>query len=261
MLNFETAFGTLAWVGEPGEVFERGGEVVGWARLDPSYDRIRRPGEWDVAPPQLTWMAMDVAALNDILDWAPADHWTKHAAADVDAAAVLAERGFVAAPDEPFGIYLSQAVGDAPPVELDGYRFVTGVGDAQVRAAAHQAGWPDSSMTAASWREVMARPQYDAAFDVIAFAGDEPVGAALLWVDEQGGYCEFEPVGVGSAHRGRGVAQAMLRHGLHLAAGASVAHAVVGARGDDDYPAPRALYQSVGFTPLVREVIVRPTER
>ena len=105
------------------------------------------------------------------------------------------------------------------------------------------------------WAEVMARPEYDANFDVVVFAGAEPVGAALMWVDE---YAEFEPVGVSPNHRGRGVAQAMLRYGLHLAGQAGVRQALVGARGDDDYPGPRALYQSVGFRPVAREVIVSP---
>ena len=100
----------------------------------------------------------------------------------------------------------------------------------------------------------MRRPQYDAAFDVVVFAGHEPVGVALLWVDE---YAEFEPVGVAPGHRGRGVAQAMLRYGLHLAARAGIATAIVGARGDDDYPSA-AVYRSVGFRPMAREVIVSP---
>src|SRR5947208_15018326 len=55
-LNFETSFGTLAWQGDGAgrsRVFERGEELVGWARLTTSYDRIRQMGVWDVAPPSL----------------------------------------------------------------------------------------------------------------------------------------------------------------------------------------------------------------
>jgi ribosomal protein S18 acetylase RimI-like enzyme len=254
-LNFETSVGMLAWVGEPGEVFARDGDVVGWARLDPAYERIRRADEWDTAPPLLTWLAEDVGVLGEILDFfGEGGFFTKHAQADTEAAGLLHARGFAEAPTEPFGIYLARGIEDEPPPRLDGYRFVTGV-DAETRAAAHRAGWPDSTRTADDWREVMARPEYEAAFDVIVFAGDDPVGAALVWVDE---YAEFEPVGVSPEHRGRGVAQAMLRHGLHLAGRAGITHALVGARGDDDYPGPRALYRSVGFTPVAREVIVSP---
>ena len=255
-LNFETSTGMLAWVGEAGDVFERDGEVVGWARLDPGYPRIRSQDEWDMAPALLTWLTDDVRVLETILDAYEGESFhTKHAAGDAEAARVLARRGFTEAADEPFGIYLSREVGDEPAPQLGGYRFLHSVTDATLRAAAHRAGWPDSTRTAEEWAEVMSRPHYDAAFDVVVLAGHEPVGAALLWVDE---YAEFEPVGVSPDHRGRGVAQAMLRYGLHLAARAGITTAIVGARGDDDYPGPRALYQSVGFTPMAREVIVSP---
>lgn len=252
-LNCETAVGSLAWVNEPGDVFERGGEVVGWARLDPAYERIRRDGEWDTAPPLLTWLADDASVLEEILGAYEPGFFTKYSAGDDEAESLLRRRGFTEVADEPFGIYLSREIGDEPKPTLDGYRCVYGVTDPVLRAAAHRAGWPDSSRTAEDWAEVMSRPEYDVNFDVVVFAGQQPVGAALMWVDE---YAEFEPVGVSPDHRGRGVAQAMLRFGLHRASEAGIKHAIVGARGDDDYPGPRALYASVGFTPMSREVIV-----
>src|SRR4051812_28333805 len=59
-LNFETSFGTLAWDGGPvvgcTQVFERDGDLVGWARLAPGYDRIRRTDVWDRAPASMVWL-------------------------------------------------------------------------------------------------------------------------------------------------------------------------------------------------------------
>src|SRR5437867_3288425 len=77
-LNFETSFGTLAWEGcgeGRARVFERSGNVVGWARLVPGYSRIRRMGVRDEAPPSLVWLADrdnadPIAVLDEILDWA-----------------------------------------------------------------------------------------------------------------------------------------------------------------------------------------------
>lgn len=264
-LNFETSLGMLAWVNEPGDVFERDGEVVGWARMDPAYPRIRSDDVWDMAPPMLTWLTDDVSVLEEILDSYDGDFVTKHAAGDADAAAALAHRGFRPRPDEPFGIYLERRILDyEPAVSLDGYQFLPAAdvwwkNTLELRAAAHRAGWPDSTRTADDWAEIMDRPTYNPDFDVVALFDDEPVGAALLWVDEL--YCEFEPVGVSPEHRGRGLAAALLRYAMLLASNDCFTHVIVGARGDDDYPGPRALYESVGFTPVAREVIVSRRSR
>ena len=78
-------------------------------------------------------------------------------------------------------------------------------------------------------------------------AREKAVGSALAWFDASYECGELEPVGVAPTHRGRGLAAAMLRFALARLREAGASHAVVGARGDDDYPVPRRVYASVGF--------------
>jgi predicted N-acetyltransferase YhbS len=270
-LNFETSFGTMAWEGISSgraSVFERDGELVGWARLTPGYDRIRRMGVWDVAPPNLVWAAdwrgdawADVLA--GIVEWAESrsaePFTTSHAAADREAAAVLGELGFVADPSEPFGIYLQQRLVERDDAMLAGYTFTTmaDIGDAELRAEAHRAAWDGSTRSAEDVLATMAQWPYRPDLDVIAMTeGGEPVGSAIIWFDDSYDYGEFEPVGVASTHRGQGLAAAMLRYGLGRLHAAGATNAVVGARGDDDYPVPRHLYASVGFERFTSQQIV-----
>ena len=81
--------------------------------------------------------------------------------------------------------------------------------------------------------------------------------SAICWFDPAYTYGEFEPVGTASAHRGRGVGAALLRFGPARLGGAGATRAVIGARGDDDYPLPRRLYRSVGLHEIATQIIVR----
>ena len=272
-MNFETSFGTLAWDGGPvaghTQVFERAGEVVGWARLTPGYDRIRRMDVWDRAPASMVWL-IDLSdpatadVLRAIVEWAEEcseePFTTSHAGADAAAKATLEELGYVPEPTEPFGIYLGQVLpgSSAPPPE--GYIFTTmaDLGDADLRAEAHRVGWPASTRTANDVRATMATWPYRADLDIVVTTADgAPVGSATIWYDDVYDYGELEPVGTAADHRRRGVGAAMLRFGLERLAAAGATHAVVGARGDEDYPVPRRLYASVGFRLFTTQQIVR----
>ncbi len=271
-VNFETSFGTLAWEGVTAgrtRVFERDQQLVGWARLTPGYDRIRRPGVFDRAPASLTWLvdwrdSTATEVLGHIVEWAEerADEpfTTSHPVGDTAARQVLADLGYRPDPTEPFSVYLRQplpAASSAPPT---GYVLTTmaELRDLDLRTEAHRLAW-DSARTADDWRQTMATWPYRPDLDVVVTTEDgAPVGSALIWYDRRYRYGEFEPVGVAPDHRGHGVAQAMLRFGLERLAAAGAAQAVVGARGDDDYPGPRHLYRSVGFRPFsVQQVVGR----
>ena len=108
----------------------------------------------------------------------------------------------------------------------------------------------------------MATWPYRRDLDIVVMTRDgSPVGSATIWYDDSYDYGEFEPVGTAADHRRRGVAAAMLRFGLQRLAAAGASHAVVGARGDEDYPVPRRLYASVGFRQMTAQQIVRKTGR
>lgn len=99
---------------------------------------------------------------------------------------------------------------------------------------------------------------YRADLDIIVLTdAAHLVGSATIWFDGSYDYGDFEPVSTASTHRGKGVGAAMLRFGLARLRAAGAAHAVVGARGDDDYPVPRHLYASVGFVKFSAQQIVR----
>jgi len=270
-LNFETSFGTLAWQGAaPGRarVFERHGELVGWARLTPGYDRIRQMGVRDVAPPNLVWVVAwrdpaGVEVLSKIVAWAESrsdePFTTSHAASDEQSAAVLRDLGYVADTSEPFGIYLQQRLVDGDVPTVNGYRVMTmtDVDDVELRAEAHRVAWDGSTRSADDVRSTMAQWPYRPDLDIIVFANDgSPAGSAIIWFDDSYEYGEFEPVGTALAHRGQGLGAAMLRFGLARLHAAGATYAVVGARGDDDYPVPRHLYASVGFEKFTTQQIV-----
>jgi ribosomal protein S18 acetylase RimI-like enzyme len=271
-LNFETSFGILAWENGGGgrhRGFERDGDLVGWARLSPGYRRIRSVGEWDQAPPSLVWQT-DLSGpdprevLEAILGWAEEragePFTTSHNRADRDSAAVMYRRGYVADPGEPFGIYLQQRLDSPPEPHLDGYRFVTMVelADVDKRAEVHRLAWDGSTRSADDVRRTMSTWPYRPDLDFVALAEDGSLASSAIgWFDPTYGYGEFEPVGTASAHRGRGVGAALLRFGLARLWRAGATHAVVGARGDDDYPLPRRLYRSVGFREIATQTMVR----
>ena len=65
---------------------------------------------------------------------------------------------------------------------------------------------------------------------------------------------ELEPVGTDPRFRRRGLGRAVNLFGLERLREVGARAAIVGCRGDDGHPAPRRLYESVGFTELSRNV-------
>lgn len=273
LLNFEASFGTLAWErGGRGRcrAFVRDDRLVGWARLVPGYRRIRRSGVWDDAPASLVWQVDPLdddpgTLLTAILTWAEERAGEPFTTAYNDgnqmAEAVLTRRGYVHDPTEPYSGYLSRSLGDlGPPPELAGYRFLSmaELGDVDQRAEVHRQAWDGSTRSADDVRLTMSTWPYEPEVDIVAVTDSGALASsALCWFDPTYTYGEIEPVGTVPAHRGVGVGAALLRFALTRLRDAGAAHAVVGARSDDDYPAPRRLYRSVGFDDIAVQAIVR----
>jgi predicted N-acetyltransferase YhbS len=125
--------------------------------------------------------------------------------------------------------------------------------EAGARAACHAAAWSDfgpSRVTAQSYDSLMAAWPYRADLDWVAVdENGQMVASALVWLDPATGVGLVEPVGCVPEHRGRGLAAAVTSAALHALAGAGGRTALVTPRGDDAYPAPIRLYQSLGFRP------------
>ena len=64
---------------------------------------------------------------------------------------------------------------------------------------------------------------------------------------------EFEPVGTHPDHRRRGLARALLLHGMRLARAAGATHMTVASLGAPGHPEARGLYYGVGFRKFTQD--------
>ncbi|SEF20008.1 Acetyltransferase (GNAT) family protein [Amycolatopsis pretoriensis] len=147
------------------------------------------------------------------------------------------------------------------PVLPGGFRFRTAA-EAGTAAAvrAHVDAWAPSAYTAESYEGVRRTTAYRGDLHVLVEAPDGTMAAsAILWLDEPNKTAEFEPVGTHPAYRRRGLARAMLLHGLRRARDAGATHATVACLGAAGRPAARELYYGVGFRELCRDAPVVKT--
>jgi len=114
-----------------------------------------------------------------------------------------------------------------------------------------------SSFNELRWVAITSDPMFDPSLVVVGYQGEAAVGSCIAWFDPQNSSAEIEPLGVVPAARGRGVARALVLESLNRLAHRGAREVVVRPRGDDDYPAPRALYASCGFTTRQRNVLYR----
>lgn len=146
---------------------------------------------------------------------------------------------------------------DVPALEDYRFRHVE-PGEAAARAQCHAAAWSDnapSRVSGASYSALMSAWPYRHDLDWVAVdTSGEMVASALVWLDPAIGVGLVEPVGVVPAHRGRGLAGAVILAALHRLHYLGATTAQVTPRGDDDYPGPRRLYQALGFRPTARTV-------
>ena len=128
------------------------------------------------------------------------------------------------------------------------------------RAAAHRSaftrpGWP-SRFSEEVYETVRKEGLWRAGLDCIALDPDDQVAAfALVWPDDANQVGELEPVGVRPDLQRRGLGRAVLLHALHRLRAEGASTAIIGSRGDDAYPGPRTLYESIGFRELWRDLV------
>jgi ribosomal protein S18 acetylase RimI-like enzyme len=128
------------------------------------------------------------------------------------------------------------------------------VDDLTRRVAVHRAAWDGSKMTEARYADIMRTWPYRPDLDCVLESRDgELVASALAWFDPNLALGELEPVGTHRDHRRKGFARAVNLYALQQLRRAGATQAIVGSRGDDDYPIPKALYRSVGFRELSRQ--------
>lgn len=153
---------------------------------------------------------------------------------------------------------------DSPPDAVPlptGYTFdhVRGEADVERRAAVQRAAFESTFMTEAKTRAVQASPTYRPELDLVIVAPDESYAAfTLIWLDEANRVGVYEPVGVASQHRRRGLGHAMMLEGIRRL-GQHGAQTVCVQTGFSN-AAARAMYEKAGFVELDRNYAwSRPT--
>lgn len=144
----------------------------------------------------------------------------------------------------------------AEPVLPTGFRFRTAdeAGPAAV-VQAHVDAWAPSTYTAEGYQGVRETTAYRGDLHVLVEAPDGTMASsAIMWLDEANKTAEFEPVGTHPDYRRLGLAKAMLLQGMHLVRAAGAVHMTVACLGAPGHPRARALYESVGFRMLTRDV-------
>lgn len=198
--------------------------------------------------------------LDDVLDWADPRE-TDALEANADAIATLERRGFARAPDAPFFAYLLRSLDVLPEKAVpEGFELrAVRESDVESRVGAHRSAFHPSRVTVESYRNVMQAWPYRSELDCIAVAPDGRVAAyCLAWLDDENRVGELEPVGTHADFRRRGLAAAVCAFALRRLADEGATRAVVYARGDAEYAAPKLLYESLGFRVHARTV---PFER
>lgn len=137
-----------------------------------------------------------------------------------------------------------------------GFRFRTAadVGPAAATRA-HIDAWHPSKFTEISMAGVQSAWPYRHDLHVLIEAPDGTlVATAIIWFDCVSRTAEFEPVGTHRSYRRRGLATALLWHGMHLARDAGAHTMLVACVGSPLRVAARELYYGVGFEPFARDV-------
>jgi ribosomal protein S18 acetylase RimI-like enzyme len=243
----ETHVGDLAWWSrEPDarrQVWDEGDIPVAWAwtsgdELDFHVRADRRGlGLEDEA---LAWFDGDVA-------WA----------LDTDAAklAALEAAGYASQPGAGFH-HLVRALDNLPKATVPDGFTIRHVTDADVprRVAVQRAAFT-STMTEEKYERVRAAWPDHEELDVVVEAPDGSLAAfCLAWLDEENGAGELEPVGTHPDHQRRGLASAASLEALRRLQDRGADTCVVYAAERPDYPAPLALYTSLGFESRARHL-------
>lgn len=200
--------------------------------------------------------------LDEMLEWADPETTTVKSG-DERSAATLTSRGFRHDPTAPWIRWNARGLEQVEsPAVPDGFRLATMAeyGDFASRASAHRSaftrGGSTSRFTDDVYETVRSEGPWRPELDCVVVDADDHVAAfAIAWLDAPNDVGELEPVGVRADAQGRGLGRAVSLHALRQLAASGATTALVGSRGDDAYPAPRALYESIGFRELWRDLV------
>lgn len=188
--------------------------------------------------------------LDELVEWARPGVTTV-LAGDERSAETLRRHGLEHDPAAPWIRWNSRSLDEIEePAVPGGYRLTTMAeyGDFASRSAAHRSAFAPSRFTDEVYEAVRRETPWRADLDcVVVDPAGEVAAYAIAWLDAPNRVGELEPVGVRADEQRRGLGRAVCLHALQRLRAAGAETALVGSRGDDDYPGPRALYESIGF--------------
>lgn len=214
---------------------------------------------WLTGGVELAWEVRPThrVLLEEILDWARASEAhvpSQHA----DAIERLRARGFEHAPDAPWFRWNMRSLEEIEEPRLPaGYRLATMAEhhDSASRSAAHRSAFSPSRFRDDVYAKVRETWPYRADLDCVVIAPDGSVASyALAWLDEKNAVGELEPVGTHVDHLRLGLGRAVNLFALRRLREEGATTALVGCRGDEAYPIPGKLYESVGFSERARSI-------
>lgn len=279
LLNADATFGELAWTWGKGHASDGDSRrrrlwfsddvlvAWGWAQL-PHLVRRNDGSVKDVTGANLTYQVHPGHAelVDEVIDWFDAtaaglERTVIPSAADEFALERWMAHGYETDPDSlgDAGFWTQLNERDLTDVEQpvlpEGFRFRTADeagADAAVRA--HVAAWPRSTYSAEAYEGVRQTASYRGDLHVLVEAPDATMACStIMWLDDVNRTAEFEPVGTHPDYRRRGLARAMLLHGMRLARAAGATHMTVACLGAPGHPEARGLFSSVGFRELSRD--------
>ncbi|MEU4743656.1 GNAT family N-acetyltransferase [Actinosynnema sp. NPDC023658] len=279
LVSSDASFGELAWnwgrghAGEdanrPRRLWLSGGDLVAWAWAHLPHRVTRTDGSVrDVTAAYLAYQVHPehAALVDEVIDWydtaaGAVERTVLPSAADGFGLGRWAAHGYVTDPaslgDTGYWTQLNERdlTDVEQPVLPHGFRFRT-ADEAGPEAAvrAHVDAWAPTSYTARAYEGVRRTTAYRGDLHVLVEAPDGTMASStIMWLDEVNRTVEFEPVGTHPGHRRRGLARAVLLHGMHLARAAGAGHATVACLGAPGHPQARELYRGVGFRELSRD--------
>ncbi|QKV78121.1 GNAT family N-acetyltransferase [Amycolatopsis sp. Hca4] len=276
LVNADASYGELAWnwgrTGGEGEhrLWFSGGEPVawGWAELP---RRVHR-NDGSVRDIENAYLAYQVhpahaELLDEVIAWyaetAPGVTRTLlPAAADSFALQRWAAHGYEPDAPDAWSQLNSRELDELEEPSLPEGFSVRTAAEVAVAAVvqAHVDAWTPTSYTVASYESLRRAPGYRADLHVLVEAPDGTMACStIMWLDEVNETVKFEPVGTHPGYRRKGLARAMLLHGMKLATEAGARHATVVCMGE---AAPaRELYYGVGFRAFSRDAPLIATAR
>ena len=234
----QCAYGQIAWWAAAmphgdweARLWYDGGDLVGWGWLTSETEL-----EFQVRPTQR-------AQLDAIIEWARPQELMV-ASDDEDAIARIRAHGLEHDPDAPWIRENRRSLEEfEEPRVPEGYTLRTvEPADWHSRVEAHRSAFHPSRFRDDVYEFVRSTPDYRADLDCVAVAPDGSIAAyTLAWLDDVNLVGELEPVGTHADYRRLGLARAVNLFALHRLRDKGATTALVACRGDEAYPAPRAL--------------------